>query len=94
MLFPGTVAARFLCAACCSEAGLIGARVGADIGIGVEGEGSGKDSVAIWGNSLSIKKLRDSPVEPLGFEREDGMEGKSSRRSPDPSEPKAGVNVS
>jgi hypothetical protein len=65
------------------------------MGIGVEGEGSGKDSVAICGNSLSIKRPRFSPVEALGFEREEEGNGdKSSRRSLDASETKGGVNGS
>lgn len=47
VLLPGTVAARFLWAACWSEAGLMGGNDGADMGTGVEGEGSGKESVAM-----------------------------------------------
>ena len=49
-VLPGTVAARFLCAACCSDAGLIGGNDGADMGVG---ELAGKDSVAICGSSGS-----------------------------------------
>lgn len=55
LLFPGTVAARFLCAACNSDAGRMGGSVGADIGAGVGGEGSFNGSVAICGTSLSGK---------------------------------------
>jgi hypothetical protein len=51
-VLPGRVAERLLCAACCSEAGLIGGSEGADIGAGVAGEGSGRERVAMCGNSL------------------------------------------
>lgn len=57
LVFPGTVAALFLSAAWCSEAGLRGGNEGADIGPGVDGDDlSGRDSVAICGSSLSGKK--------------------------------------
>lgn len=54
LVLPGTVAALFLNAAWCSEAGLMGGNEGADIGAGVDGDDlSGNDNVAIWGKSVS-----------------------------------------
>ena len=48
----------------------MGGSDGADIGTGVEGECSGNDSVAMWGNSLSGNRVRDS-LAWEGLERED-----------------------
>lgn len=50
--------ARLRCAACCSDAGLIGGSVGADMGAGVDGEVSETGKVAIGGTSWSGKNDR------------------------------------
>jgi hypothetical protein len=78
LLLPGRVVARFLCAACCSDAGLIGGREGVEI---VVGEGSGNDSVAICGNSLSLKRVRGSGAWDICFSRDVEASGGASRRS-------------
>ena len=79
---PGNVAERLLCAACCSEAGLIGGSDGADIGAGVAGDGSGNESVAMCGNSLLKNEGRDSAGGMGSLEREEeGMGPMSPRRS-------------
>lgn len=49
----------------------MGGKEGADMGTGVEGEGSGKERVAMCGSSLSTKKLRVSPPDVLTIEREE-----------------------
>ncbi len=80
-VLPGKVAERLLCAACCSEAGLIGGSDGADIGAGVAGDGSGNESVAMCGNSLVKNEGRDSAGGMGSLEREEEGMGPMSRRS-------------
>lgn len=75
LLLPGMVDARFLCAACCSEAGRMSGRGGAVIA--AVGELSGSANVAMWGSSLSLKRQRPSaangPVGTEGFGRTIGV---------------------